>query len=280
MNTKIVLSGLSILASLAIMGAATFAFFSDSETSEDNVFTSGSLDLKVDYSCYYNKLADGIPNCPFEPNTWGQTDLGPTHKFFNFSDIKPGDFGEGTISLHVLNNDAWGRLVIDQVVDAENGCTTPELVAEPTCGSNLDGELRENLTFRIWLDEGATPGFQGQDVGEGDNVKQQNEPVLVTEGTIATGGETHNIWEGLSAYRAFLGTGCDATDLDGDGQTGGPLPCQGLADDGRLVGSVNYFFGIDWTLPNIVGNDVQSDRLGADMTIQASQHRNNPSQSF
>lgn len=47
MNTKIALSGLSILASLALMGGATFAFFSDSGTSSGNVFSTGTLDLKL-----------------------------------------------------------------------------------------------------------------------------------------------------------------------------------------------------------------------------------------
>lgn len=42
------MSALSIFASLAIMGGATFAFFSNSGTSTDNVFGAGSLDLKLD----------------------------------------------------------------------------------------------------------------------------------------------------------------------------------------------------------------------------------------
>ena len=47
MNTKIALSGLSIFAALALVGGATFAFFSDSGTSSGNVFGSGSIDLKL-----------------------------------------------------------------------------------------------------------------------------------------------------------------------------------------------------------------------------------------
>ncbi|MBI2593460.1 hypothetical protein HYW44_02350 [Candidatus Daviesbacteria bacterium] len=47
MNSKIAMSGLSILASLAIMGGATFAFFSDSGTSSGNTFSSGNLDMKL-----------------------------------------------------------------------------------------------------------------------------------------------------------------------------------------------------------------------------------------
>ena len=47
MNTKIALSGLSIFAALALVGGATFAFFSDEGTSNNNVFASGTLDLKL-----------------------------------------------------------------------------------------------------------------------------------------------------------------------------------------------------------------------------------------
>src|SRR6185503_21218722 len=115
-NSRMALSAATIVAAGALIAGATFAFFSDSETSTGNTFVAGSLDLKVDNSCYYNKLADGQPNCPAivdDPETesvdestfvtsWTQTDLGPTHKFFYFTDVKPGDFGEDTISLHVI----------------------------------------------------------------------------------------------------------------------------------------------------------------------------------
>lgn len=43
MNSKIAMSAISIMASLTIMGGATFAFFSDSGSSTGNVFNSGSL---------------------------------------------------------------------------------------------------------------------------------------------------------------------------------------------------------------------------------------------
>lgn len=47
MNSKIAMSAMSILASLAIMGGATFAFFSDSGTSSSNTFSTGTLILKL-----------------------------------------------------------------------------------------------------------------------------------------------------------------------------------------------------------------------------------------
>ncbi|MEX0622166.1 MAG: TasA family protein [Candidatus Woykebacteria bacterium] len=265
---KIITSLITLVAAGALLVGATIAFFTDQETSQDNVFAAGSLDLKVDYDCYYNKIADDDPNCPWDDSSWEETDLGPQHKFFNFNDIKPGDFGEGTISLHVYNNDAWGRLVISDVQDLENTYLQAELDAGDA--GVPDGELRENLGFRIWLDQGQTVGFQGtEDEGEGDNIWQQgDEPVLVTQGTVDLGGETHNIWQGLSAV--YVAESCTTV----DGNAGGD--CPGIAQDGRLVGSVTYYFGIDWELPDTVGNEVQTDSLSADMTFEVVQHRNNP----
>ena len=47
LNTKILLSGATILAAAALVIGATFAFFSDSETSTGNTFAAGDLDLRL-----------------------------------------------------------------------------------------------------------------------------------------------------------------------------------------------------------------------------------------
>ncbi|QQR79175.1 MAG: DUF642 domain-containing protein [Candidatus Moraniibacteriota bacterium] len=207
--------------------------------------------------------------------TWTLTDLGPTHKFFNFADVKPGDVGEDTVSLHVYDNDAWGRMNVTVTADDDNTCTSSEIVAEGpgVCqvpGLGL-GDLRSNLNFFIWLDEGATPGFQGKgiDVDEGDNIQQEGEPVLVTPGEINTPSETHNIWQGLAA--AYSAHSC--TVLDGHTNYG---LCNGLAADGRLVGSTTYYFGIGWDLPVDTGNEAQTDVFKADVSFEVEQIRNNP----
>jgi predicted ribosomally synthesized peptide with SipW-like signal peptide len=46
-NRKIAMSGLSILASLSLMAGATYAFFSDTATSSNNLFQSGTMSLQV-----------------------------------------------------------------------------------------------------------------------------------------------------------------------------------------------------------------------------------------
>jgi predicted ribosomally synthesized peptide with SipW-like signal peptide len=207
--------------------------------------------------------------------TWSLTNLeNGVHKFFNFDDVKPGDVGEDTVSLHVYDNDAWGRMNVIVTKDADNTCTSSEQIAEDgdceTPGVGL-GDLRKNLNFSIWLDEGTTPGFQGKgtDSGEGDNVKQDGEIELVAPGEIDASGETHDIWEGLSA--AYVAHGCAVA----DGHTNYTL-CHGLAADGRMVASATYYFGIGWDLPLETGNEAQTDEFVGDISFEIEQYRNNP----
>ncbi|OGV97207.1 hypothetical protein A2W24_04245 [Microgenomates group bacterium RBG_16_45_19] len=248
---------LSVLVASLVIGAgvyATTAFFSDEETSTGNTFQAGALDLKVDNTCYYNKLADGQPNCPEKRDetgkpvlltSWAATDLGLEHKFFWFKDVKPGDFGEDTISLHV-DNDAWLRLVIDGILNKDNSCTEPEALDDldgATCEPN--GELQQNVLFTMWLDQGVTPGFQGPaDLSECDNDwVREFEPEIISEGPIDPEGE---IWDLAAFNGAYL--------------KGGHTAC----------------FGVAWRVPSDVGNEIQTDSFEGNMTFQVQQHRNNP----
>lgn len=262
---KVVSSLITIGATGALLVGATLAFFTDSETSTGNTFTAQSLDLKVDSECHYFQNGQEVGEGCVGFGNWQEKDLElGVDTFFNFTDIKPGDWGENTISLHVVSNDAWGRFVIDQVVD--------------------NGDLRENMEFWVWLDQGNVDGFQCSDgietaecfddPQEGDNVWQNNEPILITPGPLDAGGEIHNIWQGLAAAQAFNGSDSN-----------------GVVADGRMVGSVTYYFGLGWcfgdanptagTIAGVcdgsgVGNEAQNDSLSATLSFEVEQHRNNP----
>ena len=56
---KIYLSLVVVVAATAVVVGATTAFFSDTETSTGNVFTAGSIDLKVDSDCHYYNYIGG-----------------------------------------------------------------------------------------------------------------------------------------------------------------------------------------------------------------------------
>lgn len=121
---KILLSLLSIWAVAIVAIAASQAFFSDTETSKGNILQAGAIDLKIDNTCYYNGQActngfwAGVPVPTGAPTntcscTWGQKELGQGDVFFSLHDLKPGDWEEDTISLHVFNNDAWACIDLD-----------------------------------------------------------------------------------------------------------------------------------------------------------------------
>ncbi|MCA9354444.1 MAG: SipW-dependent-type signal peptide-containing protein [Candidatus Kaiserbacteria bacterium] len=188
---KLIMSVGMIAFVAALVVGGTGAFFNDTETSTGNVFTAGAIDLKVDsvghvngLVCYEGKWASEVAvqwnetdevlevvgdlvaendayNQAFPSNvpqagddcasTWAETDLG-VETFFSFADLKPGDNGENTISLHVYDNDAYACAIIDDMVDADNGLTEPE--AEDGDVTPELGELSQELRFFAWADDG------------------------------------------------------------------------------------------------------------------------------
>ncbi len=273
---KTILVSLSIIAAVAAIAVGgTVAYFSDTETSAGNTFTAGGIDLKIDYDCYFNKVADGTPNC----GGWDLKSL-TTERFFDFDDIKPGDFGEGTISLHVYNNDAWGALTINNITDTDNDITEPEDEVDGFIDDKdgtCDGDLDDGLELLVWVDHGCIAGFQcpedeprcAADSCEGDNVWQGDcwEPVIFTgSGTdnwvnvkndIDPAGETWAISDAIKAICAHFGPGYP-----------------GITEDGRLVGSVTYYMGVAWRASTALGNIAQTDGWGADLTFEVTQARN------
>jgi len=121
-NKKIALSAMSILSALAIMGSATFAFFSSSATSSDNTFASGTLNLLVDDN---NEITPA-------PSVTGSLSI---------SNFAPGQSTSGFISLH-----NGGSIPIAEV---ELGADTTE-TADP--GANSD--MRNVLSLTVLVDDG------------------------------------------------------------------------------------------------------------------------------
>ena len=183
-NTRILLSVASIAAAGALVAGSTFAFFSDSETSNGNTFTAGKIDLQVDSTATYNGVTVAA-------STWPLKDLVPTaDKFFNFTDIKPGDVGENTISLHVINNDAWVCAEVSNLASADNGITESE---GPVDNDVTSGELDNTMVWTIWRDNGAGSGGVA-----GDNIQNG------TEQTLASGNPVNGV---LPVYDSTTGTG-------------------------------------------------------------------------
>lgn len=259
------------LGMIAFVGAlaigATGAFFSDSETSTGNVFAAGDIDLQIDNESYVTNAAGVLVASP--STSWGMSNL-TDQLFFNFSDVKPGDIGEDTISIHVGSNDAWACMAIDITSTPENTLVDPETDAGdvgPANGNN--GELQNFLNFTFWKDDG-------------DNVYEDGETIIpglsgvagsVLNGTWQTIADSANqgvpLTGNVTSYVAkawCFGTLTPAPVVqDGIGKTEGPTngPLQratGFTCDGSGNGTQNV---------------AQTDSITADVSFYAVQSRNN-----
>lgn len=269
-----------ILTSLLVVGVAatvvvgaTQAFFNDTETSTGNVFAAGAIDLLVDNTSY---VTDANGDLVRSPNTSWELDNLEGHLFFNFLDLKPGDIGEDTISLHVKDNNAWLCAAAQVTDDNDNTYTEPELEVDPTQNVDptlADGELDENLNFAFWADDG-------------DNVLEKDEvdsifvkgPVsgLNGLGQVALADSSHNIWNK------------DGGPVDGDTTvyigkawcfgTLTPAPVEQDNDtvNGPLDGNPARGTGFTCSGAGDINNAAQTDIVKGDLQFYAVQSRNNP----
>lgn len=148
---KILFSTMTIALVVVAGIGASRAFFSDVETSTGNLLQAGSIDLGIDNHSFYN----GVLN----PGTTWRVDFdlsdSPPRQFFNFTDIKPGDWGEDTISLNVRDNESWLCADVTLTSDNDNGLVDPEGDdGDVTPGPIGEGELADAVNWYWWADDG------------------------------------------------------------------------------------------------------------------------------
>jgi len=147
---KLILSLVTVVGVGALVIGASQAFFSDTETSTGNILQAGAIDLGVSNHSFYN----GQEN---RGTSWRvDFDLSdePPRQFFNFLDLKPGDWGEDTIDLFVRNNPAYLCVDVTLTSDDDNGITDPESDdGDATDGAGA-GELADAINFYWWADDG------------------------------------------------------------------------------------------------------------------------------
>ncbi len=264
---RILLSLAVVLAGLGVIGfGGTGAFFSDTETSGGNTFAAGAIDLKVDNESYYNGVVS--------PNTsWLATDL-TIEKFFNFLDLKPSDYGEDTISIHVDTNDSYLCANVTLKTNEENGQTEPEALVDQTTGAG-QGELANLVNFIWWADDG-------------DNVYETDENIisqgplgalpLNTPYPLALADSDENIWGGTGPINGgddyYIGKAWCFGTMTASGLT--PDTYGSPADDNNdntVAGEpIDGGFLCNGSA---LGNESQTDTLTADVSFFAVQSRNN-----
>lgn len=290
---KILLSLSVIVAVGAVVAGATGAFFSDTETSEGNTFTAGAIDLGIDNESYYNgELNDGTSwNLNFDLDegcVFGEDTNGIPCLFFNFDDLKPGDYGEDTISLHVTNNEAWLCADVKLTSNDDVDCTEPENDTDAENGACndpdtdvTDGDLAQEIDFLWWADDG-------------DNVLETNETPLPAGKLGALGvGSTATVTLADSNGSIWPGGGPILTKDPDDilyigkawcfgGITPDPLPQDGETNDWSPAGNNDGVNGAGqpedggYNCNGVgVGNKSQTDQATLDVAFRAVQARNN-----
>lgn len=256
-------SMIAFVVTLALGG--TQAFFSDEEVSEGNTFAAGAIDLQVDNTSYGFDWNDPTVQDPEgdwglnEANSWTLSDL-DDELFFSFTDLKPGDYGEDTISLHVDFNDAYACMAFDLTATPENGQNEPEADADATAGAD-EGELQNYLSFLFWNDDGDNVLETGEEIIE----DLSGLPGEIFGGdwlAIAEGGDTPLVGNSVN----YIGKGwcfgeMTATPVAQDGVNNNPpdapsrigFTCNGAGDH----------------------NDAQTDGITVDVGFYAIQSRNN-----
>lgn len=187
LSRRNVLAGLGTVG-LASAGAGlqTSAYLNDTESFENNTIAAGELDLKVDWQqSYYGPSeswefvnahpdhdGDGEQSIQIDGQTANYSDegrnivdvltcenfdqdyessFGDQDSLVSLDDIKPGDKGEITFSLHLCDNPGYLWMQANSVDHDGGGNPEPEQVAEGD-GEN-DANLAEKIDTRLWYDE-------------------------------------------------------------------------------------------------------------------------------
>jgi predicted ribosomally synthesized peptide with SipW-like signal peptide len=107
---------------------------------------------------------------------------------FTLSDVKPGDSGEVTVSIHICDNPGYLRMMGDITGSAENGQNEPELEAE---GEDTDGlgELADAIEVCVWYDEDCDNVFEPTGTGQ----QNELEVALVSDVSGSMSGEIDDL---------------------------------------------------------------------------------------
>jgi len=290
--TKIVksLSMIAFVAAVALAG--TGAYFSDKEVSTGNVFTAGAIDLGIDNESYYNGVLNPgtswILDWDISTTEVAGAPVETGRQFFNFTDLKPGDYGEDTISIHVKNNPSWVCAYTTITTDDDMDCTEPELEDDDTCDelntATNDGDLADEIQIMWWADDG-------------DNVLESNETVLSIGNLgqapigapigVTLADSVNNIWSGASDTPLHTPNADDMVYIakawcfgtigelpvtqDNSGTTMTPAG----NNDGNSIAGEPTDGGFTCTGASVISNASQSDSVTLDVEFYAVQARNN-----
>ncbi|OYR56773.1 vWA domain-containing protein [Halorubrum halodurans] len=281
-------------------GLGTSAYFSDTESFENNSITAGELDLKVDWQqSYYGAAETVVPvnaypdhdgdglqsidgkeyvldnedgeNVPIEltcedlesgadlpddvftsPNR-SADDGGPIEQqdsLVALDDVKPGDWGEITFSLHLCDNPGYVWLTADDFSQSGGTLTEPERVSmnssDPGSVTESDdtGDLADNTYVELWYDDDCD---NVRDTGGGETGDEFADVVIVMDRSGSMSGSLSQAQTGANQLISALGpndqVGLVSFSTGGQDGDGGPndstLDAGLTGDHGAVQTAVN-----------------------------------------
>ncbi|OHA41324.1 MAG: hypothetical protein A3G59_00760 [Candidatus Taylorbacteria bacterium RIFCSPLOWO2_12_FULL_47_20] len=269
---RIIFGLITIAAAGAVIATgATGAFFGDTETSTGNTFAAGAIDLQVDNDSYYNRNRCTYIQATTTPGFYWQgsspypisgtpcttsfelSDLDNGLLFFNFTDLKPDDEGEDTISLHT-QNDAYACMEVSLTSNDDISSTEPELEVDvPNIDDAWDGELAENLQFFWWADDGDNVYEEGEN-SLSSGVQTLFDLATATPFAVALADAQNNVWTPNTPgpipanQTVYIGKAWCFGDLTLDpvsaGQGQNPSVDPGVDCDGVSLGNITQTDGV------------------------------------
>jgi len=219
-------------------GLGTTAYFSDTESFSGNTLEAGTLDLKLDYKSTYmggpgrlehvqamgypdaTDLGDGrylLGQAPTPEDEIEWENLVQSNEFdfcspeadeylvngdeipvFSLEDIKPGDSGEVTVSLHICDNPAWVTMNGALYDNLENGMNEAEMEALDL-NAGAVGELADEIEVCVWYDEDCDNVYEPTGTGQ----QQELEVALVSDTSGSMSGA--NLTALKSSATSFVG---------------------------------------------------------------------------
>jgi predicted ribosomally synthesized peptide with SipW-like signal peptide len=188
-------------------------------------------------------------------------------------DVKPGDFGEVTFSVHLFDNPGYIWMNGALLANEEVSVTEPEAkdpdepssvamneseYAESLEGPDVYGELADAIQVAIWHDDGDNLQDQSETVvmphseGSSVNISIEKETALVFRGTLREAMEVLSVGNGLPL---------DSDPRDSERQC--------------YPNSTTRHLAFAWWLPVDHANELQTDRVKFDLGFYTEQCRHN-----
>ncbi|MCT9097350.1 CalY family protein [Haloarchaeobius sp. HME9146] len=185
-----------------------------------------------------------------------------TRPLIDLGDVKPGDFGEVTLSVHLFDNPGYLWLTGTLVAGFENGHSEPESDDKDERGDDPGEaevvELLDEVQAAVWQDDGDNIYEDGETVTSPHDVDSPSTIDLTADQALLAKGSLREVLSVLSS-----GNGIP---VDADPRTN---------DRTCFANSTTRYFGFAWWLPVDHANEIQTDSVTFDLGFYTEQCRHN-----